>query len=149
MTQPQFLITHVAARQAGLLELTFADGFSGTADLTEAIDRHPVLKPLRDQRIFARVGLDEWHRGVLFADDDALTLASDNLRALIIEQAGDTSHSQVIAWMSRHGLTLESAAQALGISRRMLAYYRSGEKSIPKTVGLAMLGWEVQQTAAA
>jgi hypothetical protein len=81
----------------------------------------------------------------VFAGDDDLTLASDNLRALILEQAGEYSHQQVIAWMARHGLSLDAAAEALGISRRMLAYYRSGEKPIPKTVGLAMLGWEAQR----
>ena len=40
------------------------------------------------------------------------------------------------------GLTLEQAAQALGISRRMLIYYRDGEKPIPRAVWLACLGWE-------
>ena len=47
--------------------------------------------------------------------------------------------------MARHELSLDAAAEALGISRRMLAYYRSREKPIPKTVGLAMLGWEAQR----
>ena len=83
---------------------------------------------------------------MVFADDDNLALASDNLRALALEQAGEYSHQQVVVWMLRHRLSLDAAAGALGISRRMLAYYRSGEKPIPKTVGLAMLGWEAQQS---
>lgn len=45
------------------------------------------------------------------------------------------------AWMDEHGLTQERAADALGLSRRMIAYYRSGEKVIPKTVMLATEGW--------
>jgi transcriptional regulator with XRE-family HTH domain len=45
------------------------------------------------------------------------------------------------AWMDEHNLTQEGAAQALGLSRRMIAYYLSGEKSIPKTVMLATEGW--------
>ena len=28
------------------------------------------------------------------------------------------------------------------MSQRMLAYYRSGEKSVPRTVALACLGWQ-------
>jgi transcriptional regulator with XRE-family HTH domain len=44
--------------------------------------------------------------------------------------------------MDRNKLTLETAAKALGMSRRMLAYYRNGEISIPKYVWLACLGWE-------
>jgi hypothetical protein len=50
--------------------------------------------------------------------------------------------------MARHKLMLEAAAEALGVSRRMLAYYRSGAKPVPRTVALAMLGWEVEQQAA-
>lgn len=51
--------------------------------------------------------------------------------------------------MARYQLTLDSAAAALGLSRRMLAYYRSGAKPVPRTVALACLGWEAQQRLAA
>lgn len=40
-----------------------------------------------------------------------------------------------------HGHSFRCGAQALGVSRRMLAYYLSGEKPIPRRVGLAMTGW--------
>lgn len=146
MSQPQFLITRVDAIAPCRLALAFADGFSGEVDLADVVRRHPTLARLRDKKTFVRVALDEWRRGVVFADDDNLALASDNLRALALEQAGEYSHQQVVAWMLRHRLSLDAAAGALGISRRMLAYYRSGEKPIPKTVGLAMLGWEAQQS---
>ena len=42
-------------------------------------------------------------------------------------------------------LTLGTAAEALGLSRRMLAYYRSREKPVRRTVALACLGWEAVQ----
>ncbi|MOA41208.1 hypothetical protein D3C78_1631490 [compost metagenome] len=51
--------------------------------------------------------------------------------------------------MTRHKLNLDQAAEALGLSRRMLAYYRSGAKPVPRTVALALLGWEVEQNKAA
>ncbi|MFA7488085.1 MAG: hypothetical protein WCY72_08375 [Lysobacteraceae bacterium] len=149
MNQPQFLITRVAARAPARLLLSFADGFSGEADLSGVVARHPTLARLNEPGVFAQVAVDEWSRGVVFAADDELALASDNLRALILEQAGEFSHQQIIAWMARHRLSLSTAAEALGLSRRMLAYYRSGEKAIPKTVGLALLGWEVQQSRTA
>ena len=44
--------------------------------------------------------------------------------------------------MARNDLTLDTAEVALGVSRRMLAYYRSGAKPVPRTVALACLGWE-------
>jgi len=47
-----------------------------------------------------------------------------------------------ITWIDKHSLTQERAALALDVSRRMLNYYLSGAKPIPKTVWLACLGWE-------
>ncbi|AJC45911.1 DUF2442 domain-containing protein [Xanthomonas sacchari] len=145
MNQPQFVITKVKAVAARELALTFADGFTCTVDLSEVLASHPSLKKARLPHVFHKVSLDEWQRGVIFDGNDELALASDNLRALAIEQAGDYSHQQIIAWMHRHDMTLDSAAEALGLSRRMLAYYRSGEKPVPKSIGLAMLGWEAEQ----
>lgn len=138
----QFRVEQVAAVAPARLALSFADGYRANVDLGDLIASHPTLAPLRDARVFAQVAPDEWSLGVIFAGNDDLTLPSDNLRALSIEQAGEYSHRQVVTWMHRHGLTLDTAATALGLSRRMLAYYRSGEKPIPLTVGLAMVGWE-------
>jgi hypothetical protein len=140
--QPQFLLRSVEAIEPGVLSLGFGDGYEGTVDLNAAIGRLRSLAPLKDWDLFQRVALDEWSRGVVFGGDDSLGLASDNLRASAIEQEGEFSHQQVIAWMDRHDFTLDQAAHGLGLSRRMLAYYRSGEKPVPRTVGLALLGWD-------
>lgn len=142
MNQHQFVIRNVSALAPGVLGLQFGDNLDITVDLSGVIAKHPSLARLADPSVFRAVEPDEWNRGVIFANDDDLTLASDNLRAMAIEQTGEYSHQQVVAWMHNHGLSLDTAADALGISRRMLAYYRSGERAIPKTVGLAMLGWE-------
>lgn len=146
MNQPQFLIRKVTPFLQARLGLEFGDGFAALVSLTETINTHPSLARLADPKVFKRVQPDEWNRGVIFADDDDLTLASDNLRAMAVEQAGGHSHQQVVAWMYHHGLSLDAAAAELGISRRMLAYYRSGERPIPMTVGLAMLGWEAKKS---
>ncbi len=142
MRAPHFVIRKVAVIGPQQLALTFEDGYEGNVDLSDVIRKHPTLARLADRKVFAKVALDEWSLGLVFAGDDDLSLASDNLRALALEQAGEYSHQHVIAWMHHHNLTLDSAAQALGISRRMLAYYRRGDKHVPKTIGLAMLGWE-------
>jgi len=78
---------------------------------------------------------------VVWVDDD-LELAADNLRNMAIEQAGGIGNERLVNWMHKHGLTQERAAEAIGVSRRMLNYYLSGAKAIPKTVWLACLGWE-------
>ncbi|MCK9489520.1 MAG: DUF2442 domain-containing protein [Xanthomonadales bacterium] len=145
--QPQFHLVAVDVTGPCRLSLRFADGHTGQVELTDIIERHPSLSRLRHRDVFATVAADEWRRGIIFAGDDSLALASDNLRALSLEQAGQYSHQQVIAWMHRNGLSLAGAATALGLSRRMLAYYRSGRKPVPKTVGLAMLGWEHRQAS--
>ncbi len=46
------------------------------------------------------------------------------------------------------GLTQQQAADAVGISRRMLSYYLSGSKPIPETVWLACKGWQAEQREA-
>ena len=44
--------------------------------------------------------------------------------------------------MHRNDLSLSSAAEALGSSRRMVSYYRTAHKAIPRAIWLACLGWE-------
>lgn len=70
-------------------------------------------------------------------------LGPDNVYAWAKEQAGQVSHEMFGTWMRRNQLSLSSAADALGISRRMVSYYRTAHKPIPRSIGLACLGWEV------
>jgi transcriptional regulator with XRE-family HTH domain len=46
--------------------------------------------------------------------------------------------------MQRNGLSLQTAADSLGMTRRMIAYYRTGSRAIPRIVGLACKGWEAE-----
>ncbi len=47
--------------------------------------------------------------------------------------------------MAEYGLTQERAADAIGISRRMLNDYLAGSRPIPTTVWLACLGWAAER----
>ena len=149
MRAKQFTLTAVRPRPNSHLSLTFADGVSLDVNLAPVIAKHPVLSRLLRPVVFVTVQLGEFGASVIWADDDNLELAADNLRARAIEQAGGYSHELIWDWMHRHQLTLDAAARALGLSRRMLAYYRSGEKPLPRTVALACLGWEAEQRIAA
>ena len=131
------------------LQLRYADGERFDVDLAGVVGRHPTLERLRDPKVFATAKVGEHGASMVWADDDDLELAADNLRARAVEQAGGVSHEFVWNWMARHGLTLDTAAEALGVSRRMLAYYRSGAKPVPRTVALACLGWEKARKAGA
>ena len=144
MTQKQFTLTAVQALAHGVLALTFADGEQLQVSVLPIIEHHPTLRELATPAVFKLASLGEWGASVTWGTD-ALELAADNLRARAVEQAGGYSHEVILNWMARHGMTLDAAADALGLSRRMLAYYRSGEKPVPRTVALACLGWEAEQ----
>ncbi|RMD69480.1 MAG: DUF2442 domain-containing protein, partial [Gammaproteobacteria bacterium] len=126
------------------LHLKFADGQALTVDLAPWIETTRALSPLKDPSLFAKAHLSNQGRTLAWIDDE-LELGADNLRNLAIEQSGGIGPERLWAWMHRNHLTQAEAAEAIGISRRMLSYYLSGAKPIPKTVWLACLGWEVEQ----
>lgn len=137
-------IVSLAVAGPGKLELEWDDGHGAAVDLGEIIAAHSGLKPLRAAKAFAKAALSEdgwsveWPGGVDFG--------SPQLRRWADEQAGETMRADDFrAWMEAHALTLDSAASALGLSRRMIAYYASGEKVVPKTVLLATRGWQSQR----
>jgi hypothetical protein len=142
---PQHTITALAVRPPSGLSLTFADGATFDVDLASTIKTHPAMGQLGDTSMFNRARIDTRGGYVVWIDDD-LELAADNLRNLAVEQSGGIGHERLWVWMDKHSLTQERAAVALGVSRRMLNYYLSGAKPIPKTVWLACLGWETTCT---
>lgn len=149
MSHKHFTLTALRVLPPSSLELSYADGAVLRVDLAPIISAHPTLERLGQPATFAQAALGDWGGSVIWAGDDTLELAADNLRARAVEQAGGASHELLWNWMARHNLTLDAAAKALGLSRRMLAYYRSGEKPVPRTVALACLGWEAEQRLAA
>jgi transcriptional regulator with XRE-family HTH domain len=60
---------------------------------------------------------------------------------------GRADTREFLQWRLRHGLSLNETAAALGVSRRMVAYYSNGEKPVPKPILLACKGWEVSHAA--
>ncbi len=138
---PQHTISAMTVRPPCALTLTFADGETLLVDLSGVAKAYPALSALSDPVLFASARMDARGGYVIWIDDD-LEIAADNLRNMAIEQAGGIGHERIISWMHKHDLTQERAAEAIGISRRMLNYYLSGAKPIPKTVWLACLGWE-------
>ena len=138
---PHHTITALSVRAPAGLSVTFADGATYAVDLTETIRAYPALSALSDSALFASARVDALGGYVIWIDDE-LELAADNLRNLATEQSGGIGNERILKWMDKHNLTQERAALAIGISRRMLNYYLSGTKPIPKTVWLACLGWE-------
>lgn len=136
-------LTSIDVVGANQLNLVWDDGHAARVDLAGIIAGHAALKPIRTVRAFARAKLSRDRWSVEWPD--GIDFGSTQLRRWADEQAGETMPTADFrSWMAEHDLTLDSAAKALGLSRRMIAYYSSGEKPIPKTVFLATKGWTAQ-----
>lgn len=133
----------VAAIDPMRLQITWSTGECYVVDLAEPIQRLKVLAPLQEPTLFARAQVGEWGHSVVWNDE--IDLGADRLYERCKEQAGELSPKQFDTWMKQHHLSLTTAADALGLSRRMIAHYRTGSRPIPKVVHLACKGWEVQQ----
>jgi len=139
-------MTSVGAHGASILDIAWDDGFRARIDLAPLIAARPRLAPLADSAQFVGVNVSadgwslEWPCGIDFG--------APQLRRWADEQAGEAMPAVAFrAWMDGHGLTLDRAADALGVSRRTIAYYLSGEQPIPKTVMLATEGYDHRQAA--
>lgn len=124
------------------LHIAWSTGESFDVDLSEPINRLQALAPLRDASLFAQVQVGEWGHSLVW--DDEIDLGADRLYERCKEQAGEISPRQFDYWMRSHQLSLTTAAEALGLSRRMIAHYRTGSRPIPRIVHLACKGWEAQ-----
>lgn len=108
-------------------------------DVSHVLRKAPFLEVLLDPQVFAKVHIADWGHSIEWVDTE---LGADNVYAWAKEQAGQVSHEMFDGWMHRSDLSLSSAAEALGISRRMVSYYRAAQKPIPRAIWLACLGWE-------
>jgi hypothetical protein len=130
-----------------MLVATWDDGTRREIDLGPVIAARAVLTPLRDAEAFHRVHVAEDGWSVEWPAC-GVDLGSAQLRRWADEQAGEAMPAVAFrAWMEGHGLTLDRAAEALGLSRRTVAYYLSGEQPVPKTVMLATEGYDKRQAA--
>jgi len=141
MNKKHFRINSVEPLPDYKLRISFADETTFELSLAEWIKTSQALSPLKDPELFAKARVGFADASVEWVQDE-LDLAADNLRNLAVEQAGGIGHERIRNWLHETGLTLNQAAEALGISRRMLIYYRDGEKPVPRHIWLACLGWE-------
>lgn len=119
-------------------------GGESRVDLSGPIQTFRVFSPLRnDARLFGEVRVGEHGTDIVWTDE--IDMAAETLWRLAQEQAGHTLTSGALReWRERHAFTQETAARALGLSRRTLAYYEQGDKPIPRTVALATRGLDAE-----
>lgn len=127
----------VQALEPYRLSTTWSTGEVLEVDVSNVM-RGSAFAEIRKPEVFEKVHTDGF--SIEWFDTE---LGPDNVYAWAKEQAGEVSHEMFGGWMYRNKLSLSGAAEALGISRRMVSYYRTAHKAIPRYIWLACLGWEV------
>lgn len=130
------------------LELDWSTKETLRINLAPLVRKFKSFVSLKTPAIFAKVQVDDWGHALEWPK--GLDMGADRLYELSREQAGLPTASQFNEWMEQHHLSLTDAANALGMTRRMMTYYRTGSRPIPKVVMLACKGWEAgskQQTS--
>jgi DNA-binding transcriptional regulator YiaG len=112
-------------------------------DVSSLIETFRVYEPLRrSPTLFARVRVGDHGTDVVWSDE--IDMSADTLWRLAQEQSGQTMSADAFKhWRERKAYTLDTAARALGVSRRMAAYYEQGAKPITRVVALATRALEL------
>jgi DNA-binding XRE family transcriptional regulator len=115
-------------------------------DVSGMIQSFRLYVPLRQSPdLFRQVRVGEHGTDVAWTDE--IDMAADTLWRLAQEQAGETMTSDAFRhWRERKAYTLDEAARALGLSRRMIAYYERGDRPIPRVVALATRALDMAST---
>ena len=137
-------IKTVTATPPATLALGWSDGTTAAIDLAQFI-RERRLRALRDPLMFAQVRLGDWGHSVVWPE--GTELGAEKLWLETLTATGRSDTRAFLEWRLRHGLSLSETAQALGLSRRMVAYYSNGEKRVPRPILLACRGWEADAAA--
>jgi len=133
-------IIEVRTTAPATLHLTWSDGTKVDLCLQTTLDSR-AFSILKDPVEFTGVKLGEWGHSIVWPS--GIELGADSLWRETLSATGHNDARLFLEWRLRHALSLSKAAEALGISRRMVAYYSNGEKKIPKPIVLACRGWEV------
>ncbi len=137
-------IVAVKGKAPATLSVKWSDGTCAEIGL-EATLRDRAFRRLRDAREFAKVSVGEWGHSVTWPS--GAELSAEGLWLATLSATGHADTRAFLEWRLQHGLSLTKSAEALGLSRRMIAYYSNGEKPVPKAILLACKGWEVSHAA--
>lgn len=142
-TKPFRIASVEAGETPYSLVIGWMDGSTTVVNVRESIFTVKGLKPLQDINRFAQVSVSEGGHSICWGAD--IDMGADRLWQLSLQQTGNFIPPPMLHdWRQQNHLSLTKAAEALGISRRMVSYYESGHTPIPKVIGLALRGWECE-----
>jgi len=146
MTTQVYRIDSVHALDGMRLQVHYQGGQSVTVDCSLLPQRFAAFAPLLDAAFFRQVSVADWGHSVEWPNGEGLD--ADRLMEMALEQNARTDTLAFRRWQRKHGLSLTQAAQALGVSRRTASQYRTGMRPVPRTVLLALKGWEAESAQA-
>jgi lambda repressor-like predicted transcriptional regulator len=118
------------------LVIELASGKVYRVSLADPIQRISGFAPLTNPAMFSTAKMNDF--GWTVEWDCGLSMASERLYQMGKEQSGKAFPvAEFKAWMQRNGMSLTTASETLGLSRRAVSQYSSGARPIPKVVGLA------------
>ena len=139
-------IKSAQALTAHQVEVTWSTGRNDKIDVKAALKAHASLAPALKKARFASVAPGEWGHSLSWGgpEGEEIEIGADAVWRMAREQAASAESINFTAWRAAHGLSLTEAALSLGLSRRAVAYYESGEKPVPRVVALALRGFDAQ-----
>jgi DNA-binding transcriptional regulator YiaG len=148
-TLPRILAV-LADQKQFVLYVEWNNGSENRIDISNIINTFRVYTPLRhSHELFQKAQLGEYGTDIVWQGNwdkdgvDEIDISAQTLWRLCQEQTGMTmSPDGFKTWRENKSYTLDAAATALGLSRRMVAYYEQGAKPIPRIVALATRGLE-------
>lgn len=142
------LPTIKAARALALhqVEVIWSTGRIDKVDVGAALKAHGSLAPALKKPRFVAVEPGEWGHSLSWGGREGheIEIGADAVWRMAREQAARAEVVDFTAWRAAHGLSLTEAAHSLGLSRRVVAYYESGAKPVPRVVALALKGFDAQ-----
>lgn len=138
-------IESIQALDGMTLEARYSSGQLVRVDMSALADRLAVFAPLRQRDVFEQAAVTDWGHSVAWSDDASID--ADRLLEMALEQAGREDTLIFRRWQARHGFSLAQAADAIGMTRRSASQYRTGARPVPRTVLLALKGWDAEQRA--
>lgn len=138
MTSPNISRLNVGDNFRLLLE--WADGTRSEHDLSQIVNGKAWAEALRDPAMFARAELKFDGREIAWPGTD-IEFSADGLWEDRNPRAAAQwmSAGEFRTWLAEMRFNWHQAADALGISRRSIAYYSKGDQPIPKTVWLSCM----------
>jgi Protein of unknown function (DUF2442) len=138
---PEPRIIRLATEPPLVLHVTWQDGSRTRHDLSPLASGQAWAAALRDPAIFRTAQIQDNGWQIVWPGTDAALSAAGLWDEMHPQPATATwmSAADLTAWLGEMHWSFAQAAEALGVSKRMLKYYAAGTHAVPKTVWLAAM----------